>query len=68
MDLPIFHNPSLALALMEAAGVADDDDETRAAEAQRFDAKAALLEARGKHAAPPGSGTRPRTSRCSRPA
>ncbi len=46
MDLPIFGNPTLPLDLMEVAGVADDDDETRAAEAERFDAKAALGQAR----------------------
>jgi hypothetical protein len=38
MDLPVFGNPTLALDLMEVAGVADDD-ETRTAEAERFDAR-----------------------------
>ena len=49
-DVPIFHNPSLAVALMNLTETNDDDDETRTASTQRFDAKAALVEARGKHA------------------
>jgi hypothetical protein len=49
MELPIFHNPSLAMSLMNRTGTHDDDDEIQAAVAWRFDAKEALAKARQAH-------------------
>jgi hypothetical protein len=50
LTLPIFHNATLALALMDHANANDDDDAIRAAVDQRDDAREALQKARRAHA------------------
>jgi hypothetical protein len=50
VSLPIFHNPSLAVALLDYADAGGDDHETQTAAAERFQAREALLETRRAHA------------------
>ena len=50
VTVPIFHNPALAVALMDHSGFIDDDGETQEAAAERFAAREALLETRRAHA------------------